>query len=185
MAPPEQKGSHFYSETEKTKEFSLSDLDTAKALVLIFKPKADIKDINFELEDPITFDVLLRGRSQKVCKMVAMNSLCVLPKLESKTNNTLKVTCSKLPCEFTFDALQLPEPVLATQLKDDALIYLYKINANESLIKVKSNDPHIENFASKVKVYANAPYELVNKDGNLLYYDFDQFVDYLMVYPEK
>jgi hypothetical protein len=38
--PPKQKGSHFYSDTDKSKEFALTDLDTSKVLVLILKPKA-------------------------------------------------------------------------------------------------------------------------------------------------
>lgn len=116
--------------------------------------------------------------------MSALNSLCVVPKLDSKSDNTLKVTCSRLPCEFTFDAIQLPEPEPPTKLKDDSLQYLYKIDANESLIKVKSNNPDIEDLASHIRVYANAPYELVNKD-NLLYYDFDQYIDYILIYPTK
>lgn len=143
VAPPTEKGSHFFSETQKTKEFTLNDLDANKALVLILKPHADIKEIDFELENQLKFDVLFKGKSQKVCNMEAMNSLCVLPKLESKPDYTLKVTCRDLPCEFSFDAVQLPEPVPSKELKDDSLVYLYKIDANESLIKVKSNDPHI------------------------------------------
>lgn len=59
------------------------------------------------------------------------------------------------------------------------------MDANESLIKVKSNDPSIKDFAAEVRVYCNVPYELVAKDGNLLYYDFYEYVDYVLIYPSK
>lgn len=149
------------------------------------KPKADIKDIDFELENRLKFEVLYNGKTKKTCNLNTMNGLCVVPKIDGKGGNTLKVTCSKLPCEYTFDAIQLPDPEPAAQLKNDSLQYLYKVNANESLIKVKSNDPNVQSLASKVKVYANAPYELVNNENNLLYYDFDQFVDYVLILPNQ
>lgn len=48
---------------------------------------------------------------------------------------------------------------------------------------MKSNDPAIEDLASEVRVYANAPYELINKDGNLVYYDFYEYIDYVLINP--
>jgi hypothetical protein len=42
--------------------------------------------------------------------MKTLNSLCVIPKINGSNDNTVKVSCNNLPCEFTFDALQLPEP---------------------------------------------------------------------------
>ena len=170
--PPKQKGSHFYSETEKVKEFALSDLDTSRVLVLILKPKSDIKDIDFELDNKLKFEVKYKGDVKQTCEINTLNALCVVPKVNGTNDNVLKVTCSRLPCEYTFDAIQLPEPKPARELKDDSLQYLYKINTDESLIKVKSNDPNIDDLASQIRVYVNAPYELVNKDNNLVYYDF-------------
>ena len=150
---------------------------------MILRPKSDINDINFELDNSFKFELNDNHKVTKECSMTKMNSLCVIPKVSATGPATLKVTCSQLPCEFGFEALQLPEP--HTSNKNESLQYLYNLNSSDPTLTVISTDPKISDLGNKVRVYTNGQYEVSTKDNNILYYDFDGHVDYVLVYPNS
>lgn len=59
---------------------------------------------------------------------------------------------------------------------------IYSVNRNNSIISLSCNDSNVEHFRDEVKIFTNAPYEIIDK-GPVIYLVFEGVLKELLVLP--
>ncbi len=59
---------------------------------------------------------------------------------------------------------------------------IYSVNRNNSIISVSCNDSSVEHFREQVRIYANTPYQVIDK-GPIIYVIFEGFLKELLILP--
>lgn len=99
----EFQGDHFFSEKEKSASYTLSNLTSNHALVVILKSKNHKdEDVDAPLEQAVTISIVEDGTLRKNCTFKRMNNLCRLDSVKSSTNTLVKVACERTPCDVIF-----------------------------------------------------------------------------------
>lgn len=91
-----------------------------------------------------------------------------------------RLSCTKSPCDEVFDPIQSDLAEYSENMEPMQVIY--NVNHNNSIVSFSCNDSNIEHFSQQLQIYANTPYELIDK-GPIIYVIFEGQLKEMLVLP--
>lgn len=93
-----------------------------------------------------------------------------------------RIECAKAPCEEVIDPVQAD--ISEVKQQSQPLGIIYNVNQNSTIVELSCNDSNVEHFVNEIKVYANTPYDIINR-GPLIYLTFQGELKELLLLPSE